>query len=86
MLLLGERDFAMGDEKRLVAVISPWEKLPELVKKQFRIESLPREKKVMVWREDLQTKEKLTGELKKLGIASLELRDKKVMTKWQDTD
>jgi len=73
----------VAEQERLVAVISPWEKLSEVVNEGFRVESLPREKKVAVWREDLQTGEKLAEELKKLGIAPVEIRTEKVTTKWQ---
>lgn len=75
----------MGADERLVAVISPWEKLSDLVKRQFRVESLPAEKKVMVWRDDLQTKEKLTKELEKLGIHAPDVRTKKI-TQWRNVD
>jgi len=74
----------MGDTERIVAVISPWDKLSELVKKKFRVESLPAEKKVMVWREDLLTDEALEDELDKAGIKAMELRKEKVTLKWQD--
>lgn len=74
----------MGEEKKVVAVISPWEKLSDLVKRNFRVESLPAEKKVMVWREDLATKEQLTAELEKVGITSVDVRTNKVTAKWQD--
>lgn len=66
----------------LVAVISPWEKLSEVVKKGFRVESLPTEKKVMVWRDDLQDAQALADELKRIGIAVLETRTKKP-TNWK---
>ncbi len=72
------------DEQRLVAVVSPWEGLPQLVKREFRVESLPAEKKAMVWREDLQTESALEEELKKSGIAHAEIRKAKVKTKWQN--
>jgi hypothetical protein len=75
----------MAEEKKLVAVISPWDKLSELVKLQFRLESLPAEKKVMVWREDLQDEQQLSSELKKVGVTDVELRQKKVITRWQDS-
>ena len=75
----------MAEEKKLVAVISPWDKLSELVKKQFRLESLPAEKKVMVWREDLQDEQQLSSELKKVGVTEVELRQRKVITRWQDS-
>jgi hypothetical protein len=62
-------------EERLVAILSPWTlNLATLVRKKFRLETLPRNKKMMVWRGDLQTKGRLTGELKKLGIEDVEVR------------
>ncbi len=73
----------MAEEKKLVAVISPWDKLSELVKRQFRLESLPAEKKVMVWRDDLQDEQQLSSELKKASVSDFELRQKKVVTRWQ---
>jgi hypothetical protein len=75
----------MAEQERFVAVISPWEKLPVLAKRQFRIESLPTEKKVMVWRDDLQTEQALTGELRSVGIASLEVRKKRT-TDWKEVE
>jgi len=74
----------MGEEERLVAVVSPWEKLSELVRKKFRLESLPTEKKVAVWREDLETREALESELKSLGVNPAEVRKQRVTTRWQD--
>ena len=74
----------MTEEERLVAVISPWERLAELVKLQFRVESLPAEKKVMVWRDDLQEEAALGSELGRVGITTVELRRKKVTARWQD--
>ncbi|MEN6493546.1 MAG: hypothetical protein ABFD16_04570 [Thermoguttaceae bacterium] len=74
----------MAEEKRVVAVISPWAKLSDLVKKKFRVETLPAEKKVMVWREDLETKDQLLSELTKAGITDAEVRPHKVTAKWQD--
>jgi hypothetical protein len=76
----------MAEDDRLVAVISPWDKLSELVKRQFRLESLPAEKKVMAWREDLQDEQALSDELKTAGITEVELRRKKVVTRWQDSE
>jgi hypothetical protein len=76
----------MAEDKRLVAVISPWDKLSELVKRQFRLESLPTEKKVMAWREDLQDEQALSEELKQAGIKEVELRERRVVTRWQDAD
>lgn len=76
----------MNEEEKLVAVISPWEKLAALVKKEFRVESLPKEKKVMVWREDLQTEKKLAEELNTLGLTDLEIGKRKVTAKWQNVD
>lgn len=75
----------MSGEKKIVAVISPWQRLPELIKKNFRVESLPAEKKVMVWRDDLQTEEQLTHELQGTGVTDLEIRAKST-TRWQDVD
>ena len=75
----------MSEAVRLVAVISPWEKVSEVVKHNFRMESLPAEKKVMVWRDDLESEERLTEELKKLGITSVEVRKKRT-TNWKDVD
>lgn len=73
----------MGAEDRLVAVISPWSKLPQLVKQKFWVESLPAEKKVMVWREDLQDAKTLAAELKKQGVVDAEYRTAKVTTSWK---
>jgi hypothetical protein len=74
----------MSQLERLVAVISPWDNLSAVVKKNFRVESLPEEKKVMVWRDDLQTEQALATELKSLGVAAVEVRKKNVTAKWQD--
>jgi hypothetical protein len=74
----------MSDAERLVAVISPWDKLSEVVKRKFRVESLPAEKKVAVWRDDLQTEPELTEELRKLGVKEIEVRIARVTTRWQD--
>ena len=71
-------------EQKMVAVISPWEKLAALVKEDFRIESIPGEKKVMAWREDLQDPTVLAAELKSLKITPLEIGPRKVTSKWQD--
>jgi hypothetical protein len=75
----------MAEKERLVAVVSPWEKISELAKRQFRIESLPEEKRVMVWRDDLPTEQELTTELKKIGIGAAEVRKKKP-TDWRGVD
>ncbi len=72
----------MSEKEKLVAVVSPWEKLPDLVKRRFRIESLPSGKMVMVWRDDLQTEEKLTAELHALGITATEVTQK-MPTEWE---
>lgn len=74
----------MSEAERLVAVISPWDKLSEVVKRNFRVESLPSEKKVAVWRDDLQNETKLIEELHKLGIVDIEIRRRRVTTRWQD--
>lgn len=76
----------MSEDTKLVAVISPWDKLSELIKRKFRVESLPAEHLVMVWREDLQTKEKLSKELTDAGLSCAEIRSKKVTARWQDTE
>ena len=81
-----EKGSPMNEDAKLVAVISPWEKLSELIKRKFRVESLPAEHQVMVWREDLQTKEELCKELAEVGLASAELRTRKVTSRWQDTE
>ena len=73
----------MEDEK-LVAVISPWERLADAVKAGFRVESLPAGKGVVVWRADLHDSAMLEAELKSLGITPLEVRMKRVVTKWDD--
>jgi hypothetical protein len=73
----------MSAQEKLVAIISPWEKLSNLVKNQFWVESLPAEKKVMVWREDLQTTPALTAELKSAGITAIEVRTNAVTTNWK---
>ena len=72
----------MSEKERVVAVISPWERLSDLVKRQFRVESLPEEKKAMVWRDDLQTKEELMAELNQLGVRTTDVR-KKTPTEWK---
>ena len=75
----------MAEKDKLVAIISPWEKLPALAKKSFRIESLPVEKMVMVWRDDLQTEQALTQELRQTGINSFELTQRKTVN-WKEVD
>ena len=75
----------MNDQEKLVAVISPWDKLSKLVKKDFRMESLPTEGKVMVWRDDLQTEQALSNELRQVGIVSVEIQRKPV-TNWKSID
>ena len=74
----------MSQFEKLVAVISPWDNLSTVVKRNFRVESLPEEKKVMVWRDDLQSEQALATELKSLGVAAVEMRKKRVTAKWQD--
>ncbi len=73
------------DLEKLVAIVSPWEKLPALAKRNFRIESLPEEKKVKVWREDLQTEELLAAELSQVGITAAELRSSRI-TDWKGVE
>jgi len=72
----------MSEGEKLVAIVSPWEKLAEMVKRQFRLESLPQTKMVMGWRDDLQTNEKLVAELNKLGITATEVARRKP-TDWK---
>jgi hypothetical protein len=74
----------MSEEERVVAVVSPWDNLANLVKKKFRVESLPREKKVLVWREDLTTEEKLVAAVKEAGIETVEVRRRRVMEEWEE--
>ncbi len=75
----------MPEKERTVAVVSPWEKISELAKRKFRIESLPEEKKIMVWRDDLTTDDELAAELKSIGIKMVELRKSKPTT-WKNVD
>jgi hypothetical protein len=74
----------MSERENVVAVICPWENLAVLAKKKFRAESLP-DKNVMVWRDDLDTPEKLSAELEKLKVAAIALRTGKP-TDWTDTE
>ena len=74
----------MASREQLVAVISPWNRLSELVRANFRVETLPAEKMVMVWRDDLQTAESLSEELKRLNVQSPELRQASVTAAWQE--
>ena len=67
----------MNEKEKLVAIVSPWEKLTDLVKRQFRLETLPAEKRVMVWRDDLQTEKGLLAELTAVGITGPELQKAK---------
>ena len=55
------------------------------MKRQFRIESLPEEKKVMIWRDDLQTEAALTEQLSQIGLVGAELRRNRV-TDWKAVD
>ncbi len=70
------------DTEKLVAIVSPWEKLPALARRNFRIESLPTEKKVQVWRDDLQSPELLTAELSEAGVTPVEVRSNRI-TNWK---
>lgn len=74
----------MDESERIVAVISPWQKLSDLVKRKFRVESLPAEKKVMVWRDDLLSEDAIQQELRSVGIAEVEFRKAKITSRWQD--
>ena len=73
----------MNEEERIVAAVSPWDHLANLVKKEFRVQSLPREKKVLVWREDLTNEEELVAAVKEAGIESIEVRSRKAMDGWE---
>ena len=73
------------EPERLVAILLPWEKLPELAKRRFRIESLPAEKKVMVWRDDLKSEAELAAELSRAGVTASELR-RQIITNWKAVD
>jgi hypothetical protein len=75
----------MSRNDKLVAVVSPWEKLPALVQTSFRIESLPTEKMVMVWRDDLQSEQALADALRQVGVKSFEIR-MKCTTDWKALD
>ena len=72
------------EERRVVAVVSPWENLAALVKEEFRVQSLPREKKVFVWREDLKTEKKLVAAVKATGIEPIEVRTRSVISQWEE--
>jgi hypothetical protein len=75
----------MSTKEKLVAIVSPWEKLNDLAKRHFRVESLPAEKRVMVWRDDLQSEKALLAELKSVGILSPEIR-KATPKDWKGMD
>ena len=72
----------MNEEERLVAIVSPWDNLGKLVKRGFRVQSLPREKKVLVWRVDLQGEADLTQAIREAGISAIEIRRGKVVVQW----
>ena len=76
-----EKDQAKENEK-LVAILSPWDKIHALAKRQFRIESLPAEKRVMVWRDDLQSETSFAEELSRAGVAAVEFRQQPI-TNWK---
>jgi len=76
----------MKDSEVLVAVISPWQKLSELVKRKFRVESLPAEKKVMVWRKDLQDEAALRAEVEAAGIKEMEICRRFVTVGWKNVE
>ena len=69
-----ERGLTMSREERVVAVISPWDNLRALVNKGFRVQSLPRERKVFVWREDLNDEKRLVKAVKEAEIEVIEVR------------
>lgn len=72
----------MAGEQRLIAVVSPWDKLSDLVKHKFRVESIPGEKQVMVWRDDLQETSALQRTLSDLGIKAAAIEHRAV-TNWK---
>lgn len=76
----------MKDREMLVAIISPWAGLSQLVKRKFRIESLPAEKKVMVWRKDLQTEPALRAEVEAAGVIEMEIARRFVTAGWKDVE
>jgi hypothetical protein len=78
-------DCHMAKQDRLVAIVSPWEKIANLVKHKFRLESLPAEKKVMVWRDDLQNEQALVAELKAIGITAVEISERHI-TNWKEIE
>jgi len=75
----------MAQHERVVAVISPWDKISAVVKRQFRIESLPAEKKVMVWRDDLHDEQALANELRMAGVVAMDIRKKRT-TDWKEVE
>jgi hypothetical protein len=75
----------MSEADQIVAVISPWERISEVVKNRFRMESLPAEKKAVVWRDDLRSEQQLLDELKRIGIKVFEVRKRKP-TNWKEVD
>jgi hypothetical protein len=74
----------MSEEERVVAVISPWDHLGALVNNGFRVQSLPREKKVMVWRKDLKKEKDLVAAVNEAGIKQVEVRRRKVVEDWEE--
>jgi len=72
----------MAGEEKLVAVVSPWDKLAELVKQKFRVESIPGQKQVMVWRDDLQSADALQRVLSDLGVKASAVEPRSV-TNWK---
>jgi hypothetical protein len=71
-------------QENVVAVICPWDKLAVLAKKKFRAESLP-DRNVMVWRDDLDTPEKLSAELQELGVEAIAIRTGEP-TDWKEVE
>lgn len=74
----------MSQEERVVAVISPWDNLGALVKRGFRVQSLPREKKVFVWRGDLNDEKRLVKAVNEAGIEEVEVRRRMVIEEWEE--
>jgi hypothetical protein len=85
VILMSKKDNKEKVTEKLVAVVSPWEKVSALAKRQFRMESLPEEKRVIVWRDDLQSEQSLAAELSQIGIVAAEIRKQQV-TDWKQVD
>ena len=74
----------MGEEQKLVAVISPWEKLSDLIKRKFRWKAYVGEKGHGLERRPSNQGRPGSGVDQKFGITSMEIRSNRVVGKWQD--